>query len=373
MIYLDNNASTQPDKWMLGKIVNEAGQTFGNPSSLHAQGYSARDCLENARLRVANALKAKPSEIIFTSGGTEANNLALSGFCKNYYRVVSSIEHSSVFNLGSQEVIDTMPDGTLNTYTFDFSKLNENSVVSVMLVNNETGVILDPLNRLFELKQKYGFILHIDAVQGFGKLPIDLSSGTIDLLTISGHKIHALKGIGALFVSRSMDRKNSTFSALMKGGPQEKGFRPGTENIIGASSLGWMAHLHTEDNQYMKRVKDVEIKRDKFESLLSDVSLRNGNTQHRVGNTTNLFFPDMPDKDVDLFIEMLSENGLCASGKSACLSGLPAPSRVLTEMYGDDAPRTHQSVRFSFSVNNTDEEVTKAATIVKNCLNRREV
>jgi len=367
-VYLDNNATTRPNTEMLSLAVAEAGQFFGNPSSLHLQGQSAKEILERSRRQVACYLKTRPSEIVFTSGGTEANNLALSGFCKNYDKVVSSTEHSSVFKLSSQEVIHVTQDGLLDFDSYNFSTIGSKSVVSVMLANNETGVILDPFNRLFELKEKYGFLLHVDAVQAFGKVPLDLSEGHIDFLSISAHKMHGLKGIGALYVNRGTQERllssEEKFNPLMLGGAQERGYRPGTENILGAFSLGYISEKNFCAGRYA-----VAAKRDRFEAALSDVSKVNGSVEYRVCNTSNLFFPNMPGGDSELFLEILSERGVFASSKSACSSGMTAPSRVLTMMFkSESSAEVNQSIRFSLSSETTDEEIDTAVDIIKDCL-----
>jgi cysteine desulfurase len=208
-------------------------------------------------------------------------------------------------------------------------------------------------------------------VQGFGKLKIDLLKSDIDLLSISGHKVGALAGIGALFISRFVEARlfgeKSLFKPLFLGGTHERGFRPGTPNLIGAFSLGYVAHKYQNDEFFKKRLAETEIRRNRFEQILSDVATPNGNVESRISNTSNLYFPSLKC-DLDLFLEKLSANGVCASGKSACSSGLPAPSRVLSKMFGESAPQVLKSARFSLSVDTTDSEIEIAAQVIKKCL-----
>lgn len=364
MIYLDNNATTKPDTNMLNAVTSEVRDHFGNPSSLHCAGQNSKDLVEEARESVANALGAKPGEIIFTSGGTEANNLA---FNVTYYRSCSAIEHSSVYENAS-EIIPVTETGQIDIEALEEHlerhKLFSGTVlVSVMMVNNETGTFLDPENKLFEFKDKYDFVLHVDAVQAFGKTPISLKDTPIDMLSISAHKCHGLKGAGALFIS---DKLKKQPASLFKGGPHERSFRPGTENQIGILSLGYMSNKISNDEFYKKRLAKIGERRDSFEKALSNVSEVNGT--NRICNTSNLYFPSLPDDSLELFLELLSESGVCASGKSACASGMPTPSRVLQSMFGKDSPRVDKSVRFSLSVNTTDHEIDHAVQIIKDCL-----
>jgi len=365
MIYLDNNATTRPNKNMLNAVMSEVYDHFGNPSSLHCAGQVSKDLIEEARESVAQALGAKPGEVVFTSGGTEANNLALN---IDAHKVGSSIEHSSVFN----NLSETIPVCTAGQIDIDYvrnllerqQKTSAQTILSVMMVNNETGSILDPDNKLLKLKNQFDFTLHVDAVQAFGKMSIDVRGVPIDMLSISAHKCHGLKGAGALYINSKMKREPLK---LFNGGPHERGWRPGTENQIGILSLGYMSDKIVNDSFYKERLKKIKDKRDYFESSLSDISEVNGGGS-RIDNTSSLYFPSLPDNSLELFLELLSETGVCASGKSACASGMPAPSRVLQMMFGTDSPRVDKSIRFSLSVDTTDNEITKAAQVIRDCL-----
>jgi cysteine desulfurase len=368
MIYLDNSATTQPDKEMLHAVAEESYKIYGNPSSQHEAGMDAKDLLEDARLKVADVINARPSEVYFTSGGTEANAIALTVSSKRW---CSALEHSSVYNARvAYGNFILQPDENGHIADVEFQRLEESLkedpyvLVSVMWVNNETGVLLDPCHVLWSLKEKYGFILHVDAVQAFGKIPIDVDSSVIDMLTISGHKVHALKGVGALYVNRECPVKPN---ALVSGGPHELGLRPGTENMIGIRSLGYMASKIANSNDYKEKINKVATKRDRFEKLLAAISHINGSHQNRVSTISNLYFPDLATNNNE-FLDLLSAKGVCASAGSACSSGMQdAPSRVLTAMYRKDPDRAIKSVRFSLSVNTTDEEINEAARIIKEC------
>lgn len=356
MIYLDNNATTRPDLSIMLEAMNETYGSFGNPSSWHEAGYDAKDLLEQARCSVAKAIGAKPSEVVFTSGGTEANNIALTYPA----RICSAVEHSSVWSRLNDSPIGVAENGSVDVSRLEQTlKLKEKdprqTVVSVMLANNETGMVLDIASELRRLKDTYGFILHIDAVQGLGKLSIDVTDIQADLLTISGHKCYAPKGIGALFIRKNLEYKPDT---LFSGGAHEKGYRPGTENIFGAVAFGKACDKYCSKEALSAISSEV---RDYFESLLSDISDVNCKSAQRVFNTSSLYFPDIVD--IDVFLDRLSINGLYASGKSACSSGMPAPSRIITVLFGEE--KAKGTVRFSFAHDSTKEEAEKAVSIIR--------
>lgn len=355
-LYLDNNATTKPDKSVVQLALDMASDYFGNPSSTHEEGYRSKDLLERSRNTVAKAIGAKSSEIVFTSGGTEANNLALQKervFC-------SAVEHNSVFQNKPEEILPVLSDGTLD-FGYLEQKLRDKKlldfdiVVSVMMANNETGVILDPNNDLRKLKEKYGFVLHIDAVQSLGKMPISVKDCGADLLSISAHKCYGPKGIGALYINKDLPAKPTS---LFVGGSHERGYRPGTENIFGAVALAEVCERYCDRRQL--GVLSSRL-RNKLETGLYDIAQVNGNKEHRVYNTSNLYFPDV--EDVDIFLERLSINGVYASGKSACSSGMPTPSRVISSMF--DTKRANSSVRFSLSRNTREWEIDAAVTIIR--------
>lgn len=359
MIYFDNNASTKPDQNALNAAVNEVSRYYGNPSSLHTLGLDARDSIEEARADLASSINAIPSEIVFTSGGTEANNIALN---TNLGMLCSAVEHSSVYNNPSKvDEIRVNQDGELDLNDLEekLKRTLAKKFVSVMLVNNETGTILDLSQSLTVLKEKYGFVLHIDAVAAYGKIDIDVKSLNADFLSLSGHKIGALKGIGALYV-----KKGSHANKIVYGGSQELGRRPGTENHIGICTFGYMAKK-IKTAYYQERIEKAIKIRDFLEDKLKEVAQVNGSKQHRVWNTSNMFFPEITDRDD--FLDRLSANGLCVSAGSACRSG-EVNSRVLEAMYGKDNDVASKSIRFSLSADNTINEAEEAVKIIMQCL-----
>lgn len=347
---------------MLDSIRREVVEFFGNPSSSHFAGNSSRDSLEHAREKIANALGVSAFSLIFTSGGTEANNMAIFG--SELPLICSSIEHSSVFNCEPYEIIPVDENGQLDiSYLEKFlSGMSSPKILSVMLANNETGSVLDPNNELAKLKEKYNFLLHVDGVQGFGKILNYKIPEHVDLFSISAHKVHGLKGAGALYVKDGLELANP----FSKGGSHEFGMRPGTENQMGILSLAYMTDKIYSDVYHQKRIADIEQKRGLLEFLLKGKAIPNC-TKHRILNTSSLYFPDV--SDVILFIELLSDEGLCVSGGSACSSGIKRPSRVLSSIFGKDDPRTKGSVRFSLSVDTTEQDIYKAVDIVNKVLN----
>ena len=365
-IYLDNNATTKPCTSMMNAVMGEVNENFGNPSSLHHSGRVVKDSIEEARGEVAKVLKTKASNIIFTSGGTEANSLALTA---SSLLVCSSVEHPSIRNYKGAKMevrVDAFGALDIEHLTSILEELKGGDVVplvSIMLVNNETGVILDPDRMVEKLKEDFVFLLHVDAVQAFGKLAINLQESSIDFLSISAHKCHGLNGVGALYVNRA---KDFPLKPLLTGGPQESGFRSGTENHIGILSLGYMATKLSSDEFYQERVLRVAELRDLFEDLLKGVSEKNG--RRRVGNTSNLYFPTLPEESLELFLELMSSKGVFASGTSACSSGMAKPSHVLEAMFGEKHERVGRSIRFSLSVDTTRNEIETAVKIIKHCL-----
>lgn len=365
MIYLDNNASTAPNKNMLSAMVEEVAQNYGNPSSSHASGWQAEDLLDEAREKVAAAFDWSDM-VVFTSGGTEANSIAL-GSQGNSRIFCSTVEHSSVLKnvCGEEMLIPVNKYGIIDLDVLE-SKLKKGSgptVVSVMYANNETGVISDPEDQISRLKELYGFVYHVDAVQGFGKSLEFKIPRNADMVSVSGHKFHALKGAGALLTRPDL---HADSKPLFTGGTHEFGIRPGTENQSGIFSLGYMADKISSDIFYKKMIAEVGRKRDRFESMLQDVARVNGSRRYRVLNTSNLYFPDVSDPD--LFLNMLSDRGVMASGRSACTSGMPMPSRVIRAMYGDRCVQQAGTLRFSLSVNTTDVEIDEAVNIIKGTL-----
>lgn len=379
MHYLDNNATTKPNEDMLHHVVSKIHGNVGNPSSLHLAGQKSRELINEARTNVARLLDCSPIEVYFTSGGTEANNLVLNGIGADAF-VSSAVEHSSVSKtLEGKDVVYTVPvrqDGSL-----DFDKLLEilkplskkRVVLSCMYANNETGIILDPDNRLPKLKKEYGFLLHVDACQAVGKVPISFKRLQADVMTFSGHKFHALQGTGGVVISETF---RPFFAPTILGGGHERGFRAGTENYPGILSLGYMSKKIYEDPEYQGKLCVLNKVRNSFERLLLntlDVEII-GSTSTRLPNTSCIHFKGVSASNefngLEIFLDLLSENKVMASARSACMSGHPVPSKTLLAMYGKNSEEVKGSVRFSFSVDNQIEDNESIVKTIKNTMLR---
>lgn len=364
-IYLDNNSTTKPNKQMLNAVVEDVSQYYGNPSSPHALGQQAKDLIDEARANVLASLFKTSGKIIFTSGGTEANQLALNG--DNRYILTSEVEHSSVL-IFANDTIKVNKDGTLNiadlTEKLKQAPRDKQLVISVMYANNETGVILDPFFHISELKTKIDFIYHIDAVQVYGKIVNLNIPSNADLVSISGHKVHALKGVGALYVKQDFHSLNKITKSITN---HEYGYRSGTENNIGILSMGFMADKIMNDDFYKERIDSIAEKRNYFEIKLKDIALVNGDLNHRVPNTSSLYFKGVDD--IYLLINILSDKGLYASAGSACSSGNFTVSKTLSAMHGSPKHAIpNGSIRFSLSVETTIDEIDESINIIYSSL-----
>ncbi len=360
VVYFDNNATTKVDPAVFEAMRPYFETFYGNPSSMHVFGGQVASELRKARDQVASLLGAEPEEIIFTSCGTESDNAAiLSGLrnCPSRRKVVvSKVEHPAVLNLGKDlarqgyKVAEAPVD---RQGRLDMERLGElidadTAVVSVMWANNETGNLF-PVERIAELAHSRGALFHTDAVQSVGKLAINLASSAIDMLSLSGHKLHAPKGIGALYVRRGV-----RFKPFVVGGHQEHGRRAGTENVPGIIALGAACELAArhmeEENTTVRRL------RDRLEAgLLKAVprAVVNGDVANRLPNTSNISFEYIEGEGILLH---LNDSGIAASSGSACTSGSLEPSHVLRAM-GVPYTLAHGSIRFSLSRFNTEREV----------------
>jgi cysteine desulfurase len=360
-VYLDNNATT-----MVAPEVFEAIQPFymeryGNPSSMHSFGGSVAREVRAARAALAKLLGATPQEIVFTSGGTESDSTAiLSALATNPGRreiLTTRVEHPAVLNLCKHLArtqgytvrwLSVDKDGLLDMNEVREKISDNTAIVSVMWANNETGVLF-PVNEIGEIAHEHGALMHTDAVQAVGKVPINLSELNIDFLSLSGHKLHAPKGIGALYI-----KKGTRFSPFVVGGHQESDRRGGTENvpcIIGLGAAAALAAQNFEDEN--TRVKAM---RDRLQlGLLEKVpSCRiNGHIEERLPNTLNIGFEYVEGEAI---LMRMDEKGICASSGSACTSGSLEPSHVLRAM-GVPFTSVHGSIRFSLSRYTTDEEI----------------
>jgi len=359
-IYVDNNATTRVAPEVVEEMLPYFSERYGNPSSMHQFGGQVEKKIKEARERVARLINADPTEIIFTSCGTESDNTAIRGALESYpnkkHIVTTRVEHPAVLNLcrhlskNGYKLTELSVDkkGNLDLDELEKSINDTTATVSIMYANNETGVIF-PIEEIGEIVKKKGAVFHCDAVQATGKIPLDMSKSTIELLSISGHKLHAPKGIGALYI-----RKGTKLTPFIIGGHQERGRRAGTENvpyIIGLGKASELALTHMGDEN--TRVKSL---RDRLEEALlkrcPDTQV-NGDSKHRLPNTTNISFEYVEGEAILL---MLSEKGIAASSGSACTSGSLEPSHVLRAM-GVPFTHVHGSLRLSLSRYNTDEDI----------------
>ena len=360
VVYLDNNATTRVAPEVLEAMLPFLADFYGNASSIHRFGGQVHKCIDAARAQVASLLGAKPDEILFTSCGTESDNTAILSALENSVSrrkvVTTRVEHPAVLGLCSVlqkrgyhiEYCPVNNKGMLCLDQICEMIDDQTAIVSVMWANNETGNIYPAIN-LADIAHERGALFHTDAVQAVGKVPIDLSRTSIDFLSLSGHKLHAPKGVGALYV-----RQGTKLSPFMIGGHQERGRRAGTENVAGIVALGRAAQLAAEKmDEERTRVAGL---RDRLESgLLSSCpnARVNGNPVSRLPNTTNISFEFVEGESILL---MMDQFGIAASSGSACTSGSLEPSHVLRAM-GVPYTAAHGSIRFSLSTYNTDADV----------------
>jgi len=359
-IYFDNNATTRVADEVLREIRPLFCELYGNPSSMHTFGGQIGRRIKKAREQVAALLGCDPAEVIFTSGGTESDNAAIKGAiaaAPNKRKVITTrVEHPAVLavcrdleNLGYTVVeIGVDKQGRLDLAELETQFDDSTALVSVMYANNETGTIF-PVEEIARLVTDKGVVFHTDAVQAVGKIPLNLSKSRIDLLSLSGHKLHAPKGVGVLYV-----RKGTRLSPFMLGGHQESGRRAGTENVPGIVGLGKACELAAEniklENTRVKKLRD-KLEKAILESC-PDCRI-NGDPKNRLPNTTNISFEYIEGEAILL---MLDRFGICASSGSACTSGSLEPSHVLRAM-GVPFTAAHGSIRFSLSRYNTEDEI----------------
>lgn len=361
VVYLDNNATTAVDALVLESMLpflKDDG--YGNPSSIHSFGGRNAAHIETARARVAELVGAAPREIIFTSCGTESDNAAIFSalrLCPKKRKVVMSVvEHPAVLSVGKElerrgySVVHVPVDthGRIDMERLEEAVDDQTAVVSVMWANNETGCIY-PVADIAAVAHTHGALFHTDAVQAVGKIPMRLSEMEIDMLSLSGHKLHAPKGVGALYVRRGV-----RFRPFMLGGHQERGRRGGTENVAGIAALGKAAELAAAN--IGREMDAVRMMRDRLEDGLLDSVPKiriNGDLSHRLPNTSSVSFEFIEGEAILLLLDQL---GICASSGSACTTGSLEPSHVLRAM-GLPYTAAHGTIRFSFSRFNTMDEV----------------
>ena len=363
--YFDHNATTPPDPAVIEAVARALSDDFGNASSVHHFGQRAKALLDEARSSVADLIGAEPAEIVFTSGGTESDNMALRGAAEaiegtaastRRQIITTSIEHEAVLNtvkaLGRRGWTVTLrpvdATGIVSPAALAAAITPATAIVSVMHANNEIGTI-QPIADLAAIAREHGALFHTDAVQSVAKIPVDVRTLVVDALSLSAHKFNGPKGAGALWVRRGV-RLVST----MTGGKHERNRRGGTENVPGIAGLGVAARLAkrklTDDAARMAALRD-RLER----GILSGVdgTLVNGATTHRVPNTTNISFDGVEAESLLIALDL---EGFAVSTGSACSSGTLEPSHVLRAM-GFGSPRTQNSIRFSLGAGNTEQQV----------------
>ena len=368
VIYLDNNATTRTAPEAVAAMLPYFSEYYGNASSIHKFGGRLAKVVEEGRAKVAGFLGADPSEIIFTSCGTEGDNAAILSaldVCPKRRRkiVISTVEHPAILNLGKDlerrgYTVVKIPVDSLGRLDMDRAREMidaDTAVVSVMWANNETGNLY-PVEALAELAHRAGALFHTDAVQAAGKIPFKLRDMNIDMLSVSGHKFHAPKGIGALYVRRGV-----RFRPFIVGGHQERGRRAGTENVPYIVGMGVAAELamanFDKENTYVRKLRD-----DLHNRLIAAIpSVRvNGDVEHRLPNTTNLSFEYIEGESILMHMDI---HGICASSGSACTTGSLEPSHVMRAM-GVPYTAAHGAIRFSFSRYNTQEDVDTVVEVL---------
>jgi cysteine desulfurase len=372
VIYLDNNATTRIDEAVIEAMMPYLTQYYGNPSSMHTFGGQVGGAVKTAREQVAALLNADPAEIIFTSCGTEGDNAAIRAAIASQpnkkHIVTTQVEHPAVLNVCKNlekqgytvTYLSVDRQGRIDLDEVDAAITGGTALVSVMYANNETGVIF-PIEQIGAIAKEKGAIFHVDAVQVAGKIPLNMKNSTIDMLTISGHKLHAPKGIGALYV-----RKGVRFRPHLIGGHQERGRRGGTENVPGIVALGKASELALQNLANVKHEKQL---RDRLEkgllAAIPDTEV-NGTTKDRLPNTTNIGFKYIEGEAILL---SLNKHGICASSGSACTSGSLEPSHVLRAM-GLPYSVLHGSIRFSLSRYTTEAEIDQVLAVMPGIIER---
>ena len=366
VVYLDNNATTEIDPQVLAAMLPYLSNLYGNPSSMHTFGGQVGAAVQEAREHLAELLGAEATEIIFTSCGTESNNTAihaaLSAQPEKRHIVTTAVEHPAILNVCQHlekkgytvTYLSVDRRGQLDLMEVEAAITGGTALVATMYANNETGVVF-PVEQIGAIAKEQGATFLVDAVQAVGKVPLNLSTSTIDLLTLSGHKFHAPKGVGALYV-----RRGFKFRPFLLGGSQERGRRAGTQNVPGIIALGKAAELartHLCDLGQTRRLRDLLEKQ--LLAQIPNCELNGGGTT-RLANTTNIGFKYIEGEAILL---MLDREGICASSGSACTSGSLDPSHVLKAM-GLPYTILHGSIRFSLSRFTTESDIQHVLSVM---------
>ena len=360
-IYADNAATTKISQTAMKAMISAMENSYGNPSSIHQIGMAANDALQTAREQIARCLGCMPKEIFFTSGGTESDNqaivsAAMLGAKQNKRHIISTaFEHHAVLHtlrrLKEQgfeiQLLDVGAEGNITAAQVEEAIRPDTCLVTVMFANNEIGSIL-PIAEIGEVCRAHGVLFHTDAVQAAGHIPVNVKKQNIDMLSLSAHKFHGPRGIGALYVKRGIE-----LTSLMEGGGQERGKRPGTENL--PAIMGMAAALKEECTLMEENEAKVTAMRDRLIQGLSQIpySILNGSREKRLPGNVNFCFEGVSGESLLL---LLDSRGICASSGSACASGALDPSHVLLAL-GLSPEIAQGSLRISLDISNTEEEI----------------
>lgn len=361
IIYLDNAATTHIKPEVLDEMLPYLKDSYGNASSIYSIGRDARRAIENAREKVAKALNCKSSEIFFTGGGSESDNWAIKSTAnanrkKGMHIITSAIEHHAVLNAckflekNGYEIsyIPVDSNGIVKIDELKKAIRKDTTLISIMYANNEIGTI-QPIEKIAKIAKEHNIYFHTDAVQAVGNIPIDLSKLSINLLSLSGHKIYGPKGVGVLYI-----KEGTKIASFIHGGGQERGKRAGTENVAGIVGLGKAIELATKDiethSKQIQELRDITI-----DNILKNIpySRLNGDREKRLPGNVNISFEYIEGESILL---MLDSIGICASSGSACTSGSLSPSHVLLAI-GLSPEIAHGSLRLTFGIENTKDDV----------------
>ncbi|RDY71949.1 cysteine desulfurase [Halobacillus trueperi] len=374
-IYLDHAATSPVHPKVIEEMMPVYKDVFGNPSSVHQFGRKARRILDEGRRRIAHGLGANEKEIVFTSGGTEADNLAIIGTAranrsKGKHIITTSIEHHATLHaveyLESQDFeVTYLPvdeDGIVKVDDLKGALREDTILVSIMMVNNETGAI-QPIEEIAAVLKDHQGYFHSDIVQAYGLMDIDVSHLGVDLMAVSGHKINGPKGIGFLYI-----REGTVIESLQYGGEQERKRRAGTENIPAVQGLKTAVEIMEAERLTYKEkylhYKQLFLQTLEEENISCEV---NGSHEKTIESIVNISFPGM---NVETLLTNFDLSGIAASSGSACTAGSVEPSHVLSAMFGSDHPKTTNSIRFSFGLANNEEDITEAARRVSQIIKR---
>jgi cysteine desulfurase NifS len=375
-VYLDNNATTPIADEVRETMMPYLGIEHGNPSSIYRAGLDAKSAVDRARRQIASLINVQPRRIIFTSGGSEADNMAIKGIIysageKSNHIITTTIEHPAVLNtcrflesIGFRVTyLDVDEYGLVDPVHLKNALTDKTVLVTIMTANNEVGTI-QHIKELCEITHEKGVLFHTDAVQAIGKIKVDIQDTDVDLLSVSAHKFHGPKGIGALYVRKGID-----LEPLIHGGKQESGFRAGTENVASIVGMGKAAELARYSLGEMDKVK--ELRDNLYQAITSLIpgARLNGHPEERLPNTLNLTLPGMRGESI---VIALDHYGIALSSGSACKSGSPEPTHVLIAM-GRTEEEAHCSVRFSLSRYNTGEDITQTIAALEQVLKDKEI